>query len=202
MGRGIICQACGIEAPVKHVHFYQNIGALVMRFTREVDGNLCKRCIHSNFWSMTLINLTVGWLGMISLVLAPTFIIINIFQYLSALGLERVPPGAKVPVLGQEVFQKVGPFSNELFDRINAGQDLSDVARDVAQRSGATPGEVVLFVIFIFEQRQQQEMASVSAPAISPVGGFPVQPNEPAGYLVDLPANANGPQSGGAVQKS
>jgi hypothetical protein len=180
MGRGIICQACGIEAPVKHVHFYQNIGALVMRFSKEVEGNLCKRCIHSNFWSMTLINLSVGWLGVISLVLAPVFSIINICQYLGALGLEPVPPGAKAPMLTQEVFGRIGPHANQLISRLEAGQDLNDLAREVAQQAGVTPGEVVLFVIHLAEQQRGQAAQMVTAPAM----GFPVQS---IGYPVDVP---------------
>src|ERR1041384_5910067 len=112
MGRaqGIICQTCGVEAPVKYVEFRQNIGALVVRFSKEVKGNLCKSCIHSHFWSMTLINLTIGWLGYLSLVLAPIFSILNIVHYLAALGLPRVPKGAQAPVLSGEAMQKLKPY--------------------------------------------------------------------------------------------
>src|SRR5882762_8479068 len=87
--KGIICQACGIEAPVKYVEFRQNIGALVVRFSKEVKGNLCKSCIHSHFWSMSLINLSIGWLGYISIILAPVFTIINIVQYRARWGLKE-----------------------------------------------------------------------------------------------------------------
>lgn len=40
--RLMICQSCGVEAPTKYVAFYQNIGALVMRFTRSAEGRMCK----------------------------------------------------------------------------------------------------------------------------------------------------------------
>jgi hypothetical protein len=30
----MFCQSCGVEAHTKYVAFYQNIGALFMRFTR------------------------------------------------------------------------------------------------------------------------------------------------------------------------
>jgi hypothetical protein len=36
MGYGDICQACGCVAPTKYVEFYQNIGALVMRYHKSV----------------------------------------------------------------------------------------------------------------------------------------------------------------------
>lgn len=83
------CQACGSESPVKYVEFYQNVGALVVRFHRSIKGNLCKKCIHSNFWKMTLTTLTVGWLGYISIVVAPVFIIGNLIRYVGAIGLPK-----------------------------------------------------------------------------------------------------------------
>src|SRR5207248_10794189 len=144
--KGIICQACGVEAPVKYVEFRQNIGALVMRFHKEVKGNLCKSCIHSHFWSMTLINLSVGWLGMISLVLAPVFSIMNLIQYLGALGLGKVPPGARAPVLTPDAAGKLNPYAQEMINRLEHNEQLADVARDVAARAGVTPGQAVKFV--------------------------------------------------------
>src|SRR5258705_2437352 len=120
MGReqGMICQACGIEAPVKYVEFRQNIGALVVRFSKEVKGNLGKSRIHCHFWSMSLINLSIGWLGYISIILAPVFTIINIVQYLGALGLEKVPAGARAPTLTPDAIGRLNPFSQELINRL------------------------------------------------------------------------------------
>jgi hypothetical protein len=81
------CQSCGAHAPTKYVEFHQNVGALVMRFHRSVRGQLCKSCIHSNFWKMTGTTMAVGWLGTISLVLTPIFVINNIVRYLGCLSL-------------------------------------------------------------------------------------------------------------------
>jgi hypothetical protein len=81
------CQICGVSAPTKHVEFHQNVGMLVMRFHRAVRGNLCKSCIHEKFWKMTGITLAVGWLGVISCILAPIFVINNIIRYISCLSL-------------------------------------------------------------------------------------------------------------------
>ncbi len=85
--RNMFCQSCGAEAPTKHVAFYQNIGALVMRFTRAVEGNLCKSCIHRHFWKFTLVNVTLGWWGLHSLIITPFFLLNNLFRYLSCLGM-------------------------------------------------------------------------------------------------------------------
>ncbi len=92
---GIICQLCGIEAPSRQVQFHQNIGALVMRFHRSTKGKLCKRCVHRKYWKMTGITLGVGWLGTVSIVLAPCLIIANTVQYLKAIGMPGVPNGAR-----------------------------------------------------------------------------------------------------------
>jgi hypothetical protein len=197
--KGIICQACGVEAPVKYVEFRQNIGALVIRFSKEVKGNLCKKCIHSNFWSMTLINLSIGWLGYISIVLAPIFSIINIVQYLGALGLEKVPPGARVPMLTPDAMQKLNPYSQELIDRLESNEELSDVARDIASRAKVTPGQVVKFVVELAARLRSQGQVPMAA-AQRATGGFPVvmPPNQmglppsdvqqpDVGYIVDVP---------------
>jgi hypothetical protein len=206
MGRaqGIICQACGIEAPVKYVEFRQNIGALVVRFSKEVKGNLCKPCIHANFWKMTLVNLTIGWLGTISIVLAPIFTIINIVQYLAALGLERVPAGASVPTLTGEAISRLGPFGQEFIDRLENKEELNDVARDIAARAKVTPGQGVLYVIELAKRLRNQGAGA----ADQPTGGFPVvmpanqygmpPSDEPAaGFTVDVPAQQPQQQGGG-----
>ena len=200
--RGIICQTCGVEAPVKYVEFRQNIGALVMRFSKEVKGNLCKSCIHSHFWSMTLINLSIGWLGTISIVLAPIFSIINIVHYLSALGLEKVPAGARAPVLTLDAIGKLNPFAQELINRLENNEELADVARDVATRANVTPGQVVKFVFELAARLRAQGHLTDGplAPRPQSTGGFPVvmpanrlgmppsDVQEPdAGYIVDIP---------------
>ena len=88
------CRACGSNAPTKYVEFHQNVGALVMRFHRSVKGNLCKQCIHANFWKMTMTTLAVGWLGYISIILAPIFIINNICRYIGCLGMPSAHPNS------------------------------------------------------------------------------------------------------------
>ena len=80
------CQVCG-NTPAKHVEFYQNIGALVMRFHKKIDANLCKPCINKYFWQMTGTTLILGWWGVISAIVTPIFLINNIVRYLGSLGL-------------------------------------------------------------------------------------------------------------------
>jgi hypothetical protein len=88
------CQACGRRAPTKYVEFYQNIGALIIRFGKSIKGDLCKTCINKYFWEYTLICLLLGWWGIISFILNWFFLINNIGRYLGTLGMaSELPEG-------------------------------------------------------------------------------------------------------------
>ncbi len=143
----MICQSCGIEAPTRKVAFYQNIGALIMRFSQSVDGLLCKNCIHRNFWKMTLTTLVLGWWGIISLIVTPIFLLNNIFRYLFSLTMPPVPEGAVVPELTDDDRQKISPHVENLFFRLNEETaDFTEVVNEFAIRVGVTPGQLVLAI--------------------------------------------------------
>jgi hypothetical protein len=142
----MICQVCGIEAPTKYVSLHQNIGALVMRFTKSLEGEMCKNCIHKHFWRFTLTNLVLGWWGVISFIITPFLILNNIIRYVLCLGLEPVPPDAQPPKLTQEAAERLKPHVQALFEKLKAGENLPDVAGEIANRALVTPGQVVLYV--------------------------------------------------------
>jgi hypothetical protein len=50
------------------------------------------------------------------------------------------------PRLDEETMRRIAMHVQALFGRLNNGEELWTVANDVAQLSGATPGQVVLFV--------------------------------------------------------
>jgi hypothetical protein len=81
------CQNCGRRAPTKYIEIYQNIGALIVRFTKSIKGNLCKKCINDYFWPYTLTTLILGWWGIISFIITPFILLNNIGRYLVALPL-------------------------------------------------------------------------------------------------------------------
>ncbi len=83
-----LCEACLRAAPTKQVAFYQNIGALVMRFHKTLKGNLCRQCIDKYFWEYTLYTLFLGWWGVISLIVTPFFLLNNVIRYLGSRSLE------------------------------------------------------------------------------------------------------------------
>lgn len=153
----MICQCCGVEAEAKHVAFYQNIGALVMRFPSSIEGRLCKSCIHKHFWRMTTTTLVLGWWGVISFIVTPFFLLNNIGRYIFCIGMAPVAPGATPPELTDAVVERLTPHVGELCDRLNAGEDFARVAAQIADRAGATPGQVALFVHALSETQGQAQ---------------------------------------------
>lgn len=166
---GIICQLCGIEAPTRQMQFHQNVGALVVRFHRSVKGKFCKSCMHKKYWKMTGITLGVGWLGYISIIIAPCLIIANTVMYLKSLGMPAVPPNARVPVLDANTMTQLAPMRAEIFERLNRSEDLIAIANDLGPRVSITPGQVVKYVAALASQQK--------GPVRQPkVYGFPVIP--------------------------
>jgi hypothetical protein len=150
------CENCGCEAPTRYVSFHQNIGLLILRLYNGTTGNLCKRCINSTFWKYTAINLTLGWWGIISLVLTPIFVIINLCYYIPCLMMEAPPPNAAPPQLTDDFFQRIAGHNDYLFQRLQQGENLQHLSQDVAMRAGVTPGQVALYVRAMIAQSQQQ----------------------------------------------
>jgi hypothetical protein len=88
---GYLSGACGLcrrPAQLNPVTFRYNIGMLVARRHATLKGAICKSCIHKTFWKYAAINVSVGWLGYVSLFVAPSFLLINGYHYLRSTGLK------------------------------------------------------------------------------------------------------------------
>jgi hypothetical protein len=81
MGR---CQVCGSMRQTSNVTFHRNIGMLVLRQTRSIQGNMCKTCAGKKFWDFTIKNIVFGPWGVISLIVTPIYLVTNTISYLSA----------------------------------------------------------------------------------------------------------------------
>lgn len=92
---GSCCQGCQTYGPTKEVMFFQQIGAVVIRFHRRVGGQLCRNCVNEHFAKTTLITSFLGWWGMISFFLTPFLLLNNVIRYLSCLGLKPVDEGSQ-----------------------------------------------------------------------------------------------------------
>jgi uncharacterized protein DUF4190 len=89
---GGYCQTCGRVGPTQPVTFRQNIGALIMRFYKTIEGQLCAECVRKYFWEMTGITLVGGWWGIVSFFFTPFILITNVVAYVSALSAFRETP--------------------------------------------------------------------------------------------------------------
>ncbi len=67
------------------VTFHRNIGMLVVRQTRSIQGNMCKTCVGKKFWDFTAKNILLGPWGLISLIVTPIYLVTNTVAYISAM---------------------------------------------------------------------------------------------------------------------
>ena len=136
------CQSCGERRPTRHVVFYQNIGMVIMRSSKTVDGELCKDCIHQVFWKFTLVTLVFGWWGMISLIVTPLFLINNIARFVGTIGMKphEIAPRAPDPSaeLTPHSRARLTSFVAEIQARIAAGESKEEVCGSVARRAGVS----------------------------------------------------------------
>ena len=79
------CQICGANKTTVLADFSGNIGAIIMRFERSIRGNMCKVCVHQQFWKYTAMNLFLGWWGVISFFITPFYLFTNTAVYLKCL---------------------------------------------------------------------------------------------------------------------
>lgn len=78
------CQICGATGPTKHVTFRQNVGVILFRFHKKVEGHLCPRCAQKTFQEMTWITFFAGWWGIVSFFVTPVYLVLNLANYLGA----------------------------------------------------------------------------------------------------------------------
>ena len=79
------CQLCRSMRQTAFVKFERNIGMLVLRQTRYLQGHLCKTCVGKKFWEFQGLNLLLGPWGIISLIMTPIFLITNTVTYTKAM---------------------------------------------------------------------------------------------------------------------
>jgi hypothetical protein len=80
MGR---CQICGNMRQTSAVKFHHNIGMVVLRQTRSIQGNMCKTCMRSKYWEYMGKNLLLGPWGVISVIVTPIYMVTNTVTYVS-----------------------------------------------------------------------------------------------------------------------
>lgn len=127
-----------------------------MRFHQTAEGEFCKSCVHKKFWKMTLVNLFLGWWGVISFFVTPVFILLNIVRYALCLGMPPVPALAVRPELTDQIIAAIRPHTEQVISRLNAKGDWKKIAADTAYVSGATPGQVLLYIRALVQAAQNK----------------------------------------------
>jgi hypothetical protein len=79
-----LCGLCRRQEPTRPVVFRQNVGVILLRLTKKVDGPLCRRCIEATFSDMTLTTFFAGWWGIVSFFVTPFILVSNISEYTTA----------------------------------------------------------------------------------------------------------------------
>ena len=77
------CQICGNMRQTTLVKFNHNIGMIVLRQTRYIQGNMCKTCMRSKYWEFMGKNLLLGPWGIISVIVTPIYMVTNTVAYVS-----------------------------------------------------------------------------------------------------------------------
>jgi hypothetical protein len=156
----MVCQCCGSHAETKYFSYHQNIGALVMRFSKSINANLCKSCSRKFFWQFTGTNLLLGWWGMISLIINPFLIINNVVYFLRTFGMADVRIAAEAVTsaqqeLSSDVVARLNPYTQQIFQRLNNHESLPDVAFDTARLTQVTPNQVEQYIQSLIAANQK-----------------------------------------------
>jgi hypothetical protein len=69
----------------------RQIGVIVARLERQVEGHLCKACIGKYFWEFTPVTAVLGWWGVTALVAAPSRLLGNFRALKEAQSLPDAP---------------------------------------------------------------------------------------------------------------
>jgi hypothetical protein len=88
------CGLCRLERPVRYAAFRSNVGMLLARTEKNVEGLVCVKCFGESYRSAQTTNATLGWWGLRSLVNTPMFLASNAFARPRLAALPLVEEGA------------------------------------------------------------------------------------------------------------
>jgi hypothetical protein len=137
----VVCNLCGLEAPSRYVEYHQNIGAVHARFSKTYAGWFCKKCNRRLFWKSSAMTLAFGWFGVVSLFVAPSYLIANLVAFIGSRNMPPLPSNATRPTLDQATIESVLTYIDDIQERIVANVDASDIARELAPLVGITAGQ-------------------------------------------------------------
>jgi hypothetical protein len=146
----LTCQVCGSDAPTEPVSLNRNIGLLLFRLHESTQGNLCRRCIEEIFQRYTLVNLTLGWWGVVSIFLTPVFLISNWLEYRRGRHLPLIPAGAGRVRLTVEEQERLRSLDTEVRTCFRQGDPPELVAIALSEKAGVTVAQATVYIYFEF----------------------------------------------------
>ena len=78
------CMKCGAPAETWPITLHQNIGMIAAHQRSIFEGQVCKPCVHREYWKKFAILVTVGWTSYYSIVIGPVMLVLNTVQYARA----------------------------------------------------------------------------------------------------------------------
>jgi hypothetical protein len=95
------CMACGAVAPTWALTYRKNIGLIAAHWRSTTPMQVCRACVHKEYWKRFAVLVTVGWTSYYSIVIGPVFLIMNTVHYLQALRKSptALPEAAAPPAL-------------------------------------------------------------------------------------------------------
>lgn len=174
------CAACGEYGQTWGVTYRQNIGALVMRFHKKLEAELCRRCAGKYFWEFSLTTLFLGWWGVISAIVTPFFLLGNVISYLPSMtrgkralflaGLLTIPLLLCLWLSG--AFQWLGAVLPDAFEPLGGA----------ASNSAPAPAQVVMIQVTATPSPRRQDPTPLSpAPSRTPTRAAPTPTPKPIG---------------------
>ena len=93
------CTQCAAEAPLWDVTYRRNIGIIAVHMSETRPMQLCKGCVHKEYWKRFAILVTVGWTSYYSIVIGPLYLIMNSVTYVKAVSSKptALPPRREGP---------------------------------------------------------------------------------------------------------
>ncbi len=79
------CMTCGRTAPTWALTYRQNIGIVAMHIRKSTPMQVCRSCVHKEYWKRFAILVTVGWTSYYSIIIGPVFLLMNTATYIKNL---------------------------------------------------------------------------------------------------------------------
>lgn len=140
-----VCARCQHEAPVKELSFDKHIASSTGKNHTTFKGSFCKPCAASVFWEFTSTTFFLGWWSMVSCIVTPVTLSVNIVSYLRSLCM-NITPRLSPPVLTEEAVALLKPQQNRILEALQSKKSLEPLSREIAEISGVSPGQAYLFI--------------------------------------------------------